>query len=78
MKSFNMNHKVYVKLTDKGKEVLKNHYRGEFHKPDENGYYSFQFWVFMNIFGEYVYNGAKPVIEMNNLYFKEEDLIDSK
>lgn len=38
-------------------------------KIDEKGYYKFQLWEFMNIFGEYFHNGAmKHVIDPLNIY----------
>lgn len=72
--AININNKVKVKLTDFGKSILDK----EIHRlkqtyevpdnyipyeTDDNGYTEFQLWQFMNIFGNYLYNGATQVIE---------------
>ena len=75
MKKFNLNQNVYFKLNNKGKEILKNHWRGEYVKEDENGFYCMQAWLFLDTFGSYFYIGQLPVIDGNNIYFDENDLI---
>jgi len=47
----------------------------EFKKQEENGYYKFQIWVFLEDFGKYFGFGTGVLpLEDGNLYFKTEDL----
>lgn len=76
--SININNKIKVKLTDFGKSTLDkevnklkqisgapDNYTP--YETDDNGYTEFQLWQFMNIFGDYLYNGAIQVIENNKI-----------
>ena len=76
--AININSKVKVKLTDFGKSILDkevnklkqisgapDNYTP--YETDDNGYTEFQLWQFINIFGDYVYNGAIQVIEDNEI-----------
>ena len=56
----NLNDEIKVKLTDFGKQIYYK-YCEDFPtklKIDSKGYTKFQIWVFMHIFGEYLYNGC--------------------
>lgn len=68
-KEFNINQHVYVKLTDKGIDILKNRRKefnksliskgiepitGKLTKTDEDGYSKFQLWELIEIFGPYM------------------------
>lgn len=77
MKVFNINEYIYVKLTDRGKNILNNYYADFDWKPtpNEEGYYKFQMWQFMNLFGNHFSMGTDNITINNNVYFKEEDLI---
>ena len=60
------NHNCLLKQYGGGEKAKKLF--GEFvpSEVDENGYSSFQLWVLMNTFGNYMYNGnMNPPIEMN-------------
>ena len=77
---FNLNDKIKVKLTDAGyqhmanyeNDLLKNYpsytpktiedYKS---KVDTKGYYTFQTWEFMQIYGSIMCNGMKQHFEMN-------------
>jgi len=80
----NINDYVKIKLTDYGKEVLKEtkeEFLTSFNKRyntkhtvdsffekieyDKEGYTKFQLWHLMEIFGDYMYNGADNVFDLN-------------
>ncbi len=76
--TININNKIQVKLTDFGKSILDEEiYRLKqvsgvpdnytLYETNDNGYTEFQLWQFINIFGDYLYNGAIPVIENNEI-----------
>ena len=76
MDKINLNDKIKVKLTALGVQIHFNHYNKvntdykrqiiklQNCRPviDEEGYTEYQLWEFMNIFGNYLYNGAENVI----------------
>lgn len=70
-KDVNLNEYIKVKLTDKGKEIYKNHYHDidDEYVPtlhvDEEGFCKFQLWEFMQIFGEHFYMGGGLPCETN-------------
>lgn len=79
--SININNKIKVKLTRFGKSILDkevcrlkqvsgapDNYTP--YETDDNGYTEFQLWQFMNIFGDYLYNGAIQVIEDNEILMR--------
>ena len=55
----NINYDVKVKLTNVGREILKDYYQLSYESPmlkaDEDGYNTFQMWSLMNIFGKQIY-----------------------
>jgi hypothetical protein len=57
---FNINDSVQVKLTDYGRDILrqKQDSRHSLERVDAQGYTRFQLWELMNIFGSHIYNGA--------------------
>ena len=63
----NLNNDIYVKLSKKGEQIYKNS-REFFHKPNKYGYYRFQLWVFINIFGPYITMGVESPIKTNSIY----------
>ncbi len=81
---FNVNDYVLIKLTDRGKEILKKNYDElqlliiqsggkptfEFKLPktDENGYSKHQLWSIMSEFGKYLYLGCEAPFEMNMFF----------
>jgi len=76
MLKFNMNQYIYVKLNEKGLDILNRRY-GDLLKPEpETGYYKFQMWYFNHIFQEAMSIGQDPVVEGNNIYFDEKDLLE--
>ena len=69
MTAININIQVKIKLTQYGRNILKQHY-SEFPslaKLDETGYFKSELWNIMYIFGEHLYNGSKQIIEENEL-----------
>lgn len=90
MLKFNINESVKVKLTERGKELLKEDHENfwsstsfpKITKPvyippkvDKDGFSEFQFWHFMHTFGPYLYLGSVGVpFEELNIYFNEKDL----
>jgi len=77
--NFNLNNYVQIKLTEKGKQVLQqkidsdlailNRYGIDTSTYDrsepEDGYWKFQLWEVMQIFGPYMKQGLENVIEMD-------------
>lgn len=57
---FNINNSVKVRLTDYGRDILRQKLdlRHSFERVDAQGYTKFQLWELMNIFGSYIYNGS--------------------
>ena len=82
MFTYNINDKIKVKLTDKGKEILaKEIAKGNSiarlptdfipscYQEDIDGYIHPQLWDFMRIFGSHFWNGCSQVIEHNEIIF---------
>jgi hypothetical protein len=73
----NLNQYVHVKLNERGLDMLKAHaapldkYGQDADAyiarmgPDPRGYYAFQLWVFMNIYGPVSFNGADAYYDVN-------------
>jgi hypothetical protein len=70
VKSFNVNHHVWLKLTPAGHKMHRQHYAElgclQYFSPeiDADGWTRFQLWSAMNIFGKYLYCGSEPPFEM--------------
>ena len=68
--NFNINSYVRVKLTDEGHTVLKAFY-GQFNQDYkkiltfEDGWYIFQLWMLMSIFGDKLCNGCNNMFDTN-------------
>ena len=88
---FNVNDRIKVKLTDRGRQILNEHitecdrlcclsehYIPDCYREDEDGYIHPQMWHFISIFGKYFANGAPLVIERNGIVINEEDLKEVK
>ena len=64
LKAVNINVTVWVKLTDEGKKLLREHYEShrinasKVPKLYRKGKVSFQLWDLMHIFGPNLYNGC--------------------
>ena len=77
---FNINHYMYVKLTEFGKEKIVEKYGPEYfeHCVESNlqadGYYKLQAHTVMNLLGEYCYNGALHLPFLTKVYFTSDDL----
>lgn len=76
----NINWYCKVILTEEGLKVLKRHWNNygmfkldsEFNEyvenlKDKKGWYKFQLWDFMNIFGDNFHMGARSIIVNNNM-----------
>ena len=85
MFTYNINDKIKVKLTDRGKEILaKEIAKGNSiarlptdfipscYQEDNEGYIHPQLWDFMRIFGSHFWNGCPQVIEKNEIIFIDE------
>lgn len=85
MHGINLNDIIKVRLTDAGMMVHRQHMiklcsyascdiSGLIEPEiDKNGYTEYQLWVFINIFGRYLLNGAEPLIENNLIFYESED-----
>jgi hypothetical protein len=70
-REFNVNHYVYVRITEQGWKVLEDYFRAldfppiareqAYYAPDEHGWSRFQMWDLMNIFGPSMGMGFGPV-----------------
>ena len=74
----NINDQATVILTKHGQDILYN-YRTNLEKRckvefksiyqcDQNGKYTTELWVIMNIFGQYMYMGSEQVFVNNQIY----------
>ena len=71
MKKININETVFVFLTNHGIDVLRNNPAGKWIKINAvKGYTEIQLWELCQIFGPYMYNGAKQCFEDNTIYFE--------
>jgi len=81
----NLNEEIKVKLTDHGKDIyyhrfdhLKNAYSRLLCEPaaypivDDDGYTSFQLWVFIELYGPHMGMTLPPVIENNTIIYDTE------
>lgn len=84
MVKINLNEKIKVKLTDYGKVVYYNRLKelndklGSMFKPcfpkeDEEGYATFQLWVFMETYGQYMNMTTPNVIKPLEIIYQEEE-----
>jgi len=55
---FNVNNYVTVKISDRGRELIKESKVWLYKEPDENGYIKLQMWDLMKEFGPYIYLGC--------------------
>lgn len=76
----NLNKTVKVKLTERGKELYREHFSHLpdcFEKPepriDEDGFTEMQLWMFMEMFGEHMSMWKPNVIEPLEIVFDTED-----
>lgn len=86
MKKFNLNYLIKVKLTDHGKDIYYHQYDGllaeypklkfkpHYPEVDENGFSTFQLWMFIELYGPYIGMCKEAVIEDLCFYFEDEDL----
>ncbi|RYI30554.1 hypothetical protein EVU96_09060 [Bacillus infantis] len=59
----NINQQVKVKLNEKGKELLFNHYDEFVLQLDQDGYYKIQLWKLMQVFGNHLHMGKELPFE---------------
>ena len=71
--SMNINEPVWVKITDKGREILTEHWKHvlgdrfdatNYDRLSSTGWVKFQLWDLMNLFGKHVYMGNNPPFEL--------------
>jgi hypothetical protein len=77
MVKFNVNSMVKVKLTDIGWGILRDDrermkkgiptHDWSLPKPDEDGYLTYQFWCFMQLFGPHIHMGMLTPFETDIL-----------
>ena len=60
---FNVNEYVKVKLTDRGKKILSAEGLDFYHKPDKDGWSSWQLWHLMETFGKHISMSSFPPFE---------------
>lgn len=60
---FNANKDVKIRLTDEGREILKNT-NAYIPKEDEDGWSKWVLWQVMNTFGKYIEIGIESPFEM--------------
>lgn len=64
MKEFNIKKIVKCKLTQKGIDILNERISQMGYKTmDKDGYFSFQLWELMNIFGSHVYENGDIIVD---------------
>ena len=74
IKEFNINHTVWVKLTEMGKRILESNgdTTWQFNKVVD-GWTEVQLWVLMDTFGDHLGNGRAVPFE-TGIRFNEKDL----
>lgn len=75
MQKINLNQKIKVKITKKGREYLKYHdfYYNYPITVDEDGFSEFQLWELMGIFGGAMqYPTFSPVIEPDTFLLEDD------
>lgn len=67
---FNINNYVSVKLTDRGRDIHTNYWRGILPRREPvpavvevDGWSRWQMWELMHIFGSHCFNGCDPPFE---------------
>ncbi|WP_101690727.1 hypothetical protein [Dysgonomonas massiliensis] len=76
MKTFNINEKIKLKLTEKGKQIVdKEGY--SWLKYDNDGFIEMQMHEAFNFFGKYLNMGGSIPFE-TNIYINDNDLKDAK
>jgi hypothetical protein len=79
--SFNLNDIVFVRLTERGREVYREWRRGQhfqFNEVDTTGELRFQGWELMQVFGEEMSLGRAPPFEGLNIEVQTKDLTPVK
>lgn len=61
---FNVNNYVKVKLTERGKAIMKKEGVLREYKADKDGFSKWQLWELMRVFGNYLFNGCEIPFEM--------------
>ena len=70
---FNINHDVKVRLTDHGRSILYQATDFTFCRfLQDDGWYRFQLWKLMSIFGPHLGNGSAPLFENMCTTFPDE------
>lgn len=70
----NINENINVRLTPQGQELIRKHYATynvTWH-PNADGWYKFQLWDLMNIFGPHLYAGCRVPFEDCDIYLEED------
>lgn len=71
MKELNVNEYIYSKLNERGEMILRlNSIYSNDLIPDDEGFYKFQLWEFMQIFGKYLGMGENSISEGNSIHIK--------
>lgn len=80
IREFNLNGNIFVKLNEEGFKILVDDWNNfaQYHpsiklrtvddfksQVDEDGYYQFQCWDFMEKFGKHLTIGSKPPFDLN-------------
>lgn len=76
MKKFNVNEKVKLKLTEKGKQIVDKE-GCSWLKYDNDGFIGMQMHEAFNFFGKYLLNGCDIPFE-TDIYINDNDLKDAK
>jgi len=86
---FNVNNYVKVKLTERGKEILRDRHEELDHhiksrggkgvgtfilRLDEEGYYKTQLWMLMETFGEHISIASEPPFETDIILLSGEEV----
>ncbi len=74
MYEFNLNHKIYFELTEKGKRRLSDPYFKASVHDAGNGLYETQMWTFCNLFGPGMDVPSCDTEVKTGVFFREEDV----
>lgn len=84
LRKLNLNTIIKVKLTEKGIDIYFHQYDDLIDKGieltrmypsiDDDGFTSFQLWIFMNLYGQYLGCGLPNVVEDICLYIPDDEM----
>ena len=77
---FNFNDYIWLKLTEEGKKIYRDYFKSDFsdydmltHVKNEDGFYRFQAWSAMQVFGKHLRIGCNALPFSPGVFFEVEE-----